>query len=154
MSAPASGGVRPRAFLARYITPRLPHRVLYRLTGGRLGARLPGTPPPVLLLTVTGRHSGSAHDPARLFRAGGDLVVIGSNSGYEADPQWSRNLHANPVAEVQIGAAHQPVRAREAQGEERAQLWAQIAALHPVVAHWQAHARRRFPAWVLDATPS
>lgn len=95
---------------------------LYRATRGRLFGRLGRAP--VLLLTSTGRRSGLPRTaPVLYLRDGERLVVIGSNIGNPRAPAWSLNLEANPDAEVEIGPARFPVRARVAQGEERERLW-------------------------------
>ena len=51
------------------------------------------------------------------------LIVIGSNAGHKSAPAWSLNLEANPDAEVEVGGKRRKVRARVAEGEERAELW-------------------------------
>lgn len=95
---------------------------LYRLSGGRIGGRLDRTP--VLLLTTTGRKSGQSRTVPVAYLADRDrYVVIGSNAGHSKVPAWSLNLEANPAAEVEVGRKRMPVRARVAEGEERAELW-------------------------------
>jgi deazaflavin-dependent oxidoreductase (nitroreductase family) len=95
---------------------------LYRLSSGRIGGRVGNAP--VLLLTTTGRKSGQARTAPVVYLAGGEsLVVIGSNAGHSRAPAWSLNLKANPDAEVEVGRDRRPVRARVAEGEERADLW-------------------------------
>jgi deazaflavin-dependent oxidoreductase (nitroreductase family) len=54
---------------------------------------------------------------------GDRLVVIGSNAGNRRPPAWSLNLVAHPDAEVEIGRERRRVRARVAEGDERALLW-------------------------------
>ena len=49
--------------------------------------------------------------------------MINTNAGNAKIPAWSLNLKANPEAEVEIGRKRRPVRARIAEGEERADLW-------------------------------
>ena len=49
--------------------------------------------------------------------------MINTNAGNAKAPAWSLNLKANPEAEVEIGRKRRPVRARIAEGEERADLW-------------------------------
>lgn len=101
----------------------------YRLSGGRLFGKI-GTAP-VLLLTTTGRRSGEKRTAPVLYMADGDrLVVIGSNAGNERPPAWSLNLVAHPDAEVEIGRERRPVRARVAEGEERAELWRRMNEEH------------------------
>lgn len=95
---------------------------LYRLTRGRVGGRVGGGP--VLLLTTTGRKSGQPRTAPVLYLADGDrFVVINTNAGNTKTPAWSLNLRANPEAEVEVGERKVKVRARLAEGEERADLW-------------------------------
>lgn len=95
---------------------------LYRLSGGRIGGRIGEAP--VLLLTTTGRKSGQPRTaPVVYLEDRENVIVIGSNAGHSRTPAWSLNLKANPAAEVEIGREHRSVRARVAEGEERAELW-------------------------------
>jgi deazaflavin-dependent oxidoreductase (nitroreductase family) len=95
---------------------------LYRATGGRLLGRVGKAP--VLLLTTTGRKSGQKRTAPVVFLADGErMIVIGSNAGNDRVPAWALNLKANPDAEVEVGRRRQKVRARVAEGEERAELW-------------------------------
>jgi deazaflavin-dependent oxidoreductase (nitroreductase family) len=81
----------------------------------------------VLLLTATGRRSGQPRTTPVLYLADGNRqIVIGSNAGHENEPAWSLNLKANPEAEIEIGRKRHPVRARIAEGEERAELWRRV----------------------------
>lgn len=95
---------------------------LYRLSGGRVGGKLGKAP--ILLLTTTGRKSGEPRTAPVLYLADGDrFVVINTNAGNAKTPAWSLNLRANPEAEVEVGRRRVAVRARLAEGEERADLW-------------------------------
>jgi F420H(2)-dependent quinone reductase len=95
---------------------------LYRLSRGRIGGRIAEAP--VLLLTTTGRKSGQRRTAPVVYLAdGGNFAVIGSNAGHSRSPAWSLNLKADPEAEVEVGRDRHRVRARLAEGEERADLW-------------------------------
>jgi len=95
---------------------------LYRLSGGRVGGKVGRAP--VLLLTTTGRKSGEPRTAPVVYLADGEnAVVINTNAGNAKVPAWSLNLEANPEAEVERGRRRYPVRARVAEGEERARLW-------------------------------
>ena len=95
---------------------------VYRMTGGRLMGKV--NKAPVLLLTTTGRKSGQKRTaPVVYLEDGGRLAVINTNAGNTRLPAWSLNLQANPEAEVEVGRKCMSVRARAAEGEERAELW-------------------------------
>lgn len=95
---------------------------LYRVSGGRVGGKVGRAP--VLLLTTTGRKSGQPRTaPIVYLEDEGRFVVINTNAGNERIPAWSLNLAANPEAEVEVGRKRHRVRARLAEGEERADLW-------------------------------
>jgi deazaflavin-dependent oxidoreductase (nitroreductase family) len=95
---------------------------LYRATRGRLFGRIGRAP--VLLLTTTGRRSGQPRTAPVLYLADEPrMVVIGSNAGNERPPAWALNLLEHPDADVQIRGERRQVRARVAEGEERAELW-------------------------------
>lgn len=95
---------------------------LYRLSGGRVGGKVGRGP--VLLLTTTGRRSGEPRTAPVLYLADGDrFVVINTNAGNTKTPAWSLNLRADPDAVVEVRRKRIKVRARLAEGEERADLW-------------------------------
>jgi deazaflavin-dependent oxidoreductase (nitroreductase family) len=95
---------------------------VYRLTGGRVGGHVGKAP--LLLLTTTGRKSGEPRTAPVVYLADdGRLILIDTNAGNERLPAWSLNLGANPEAEAEVGRKRIPVRARVAEGEERAELW-------------------------------
>ena len=101
------------------------HRLLSRLSGGRLGTRrASGQRAGVLFLETIGRRSGRPRRTGLYYaQVGRDFVVVASNAGSEQDPAWWLNLQANPVAEVQVGPRVYPVRAERAHAAERARLW-------------------------------
>jgi F420H(2)-dependent quinone reductase len=122
---------------------------LYRLSGGRIGGKIAGSP--VLLLTATGRKSGQPRTAPVLYLADGERqVVIGSNAGHKNEPAWSLNLKANPDAEVEIGRSKRPVRARVAEGEERAELWRKVNEQYSGFDDYAARTDRDIAVFVLE----
>lgn len=125
------------------------HLRAYRMSGGRLGSKLMGLP--VLLLTTKGRKSGEARtSPLMYLPRGDDFVVIASYLGEPKHPAWFLNLRTNSTADVQLGSTHYSVRAREAEGSERDELWRSAVAKTPDYAEYQTRTTRRIPVVVLE----
>jgi F420H(2)-dependent quinone reductase len=122
---------------------------VYRATGGRIGSKVGKAP--VLLLTTTGRKSGQQRTAPVVYLADGErLVVIGSNAGHKRAPAWSLNLKANPDAEVEVGRDRRPVRARVAEGEERAGLWRKHNDQYAGFDEYEERTDRDIAVFVLD----
>ena len=122
---------------------------LYRLSRGRLMGKV-GTAP-VLLLTSTGRRSGQQRTAPVLYLVDGErLVVVGSNAGNKRAPAWSFNLQANPDAEVDVRGKRRSVRARVAEGEERARLWEKVNELYEGFDSYDANTSREIAVFVLE----
>jgi len=102
------------------------HRAIFRLTGGRRGLWR-ATPKRwgALRLHTVGRKSGKERIAILGYQEDGpNLVTIAMNGWMEAEPAWWLNLQERPDATVELKGASHEVRARRAQGEERARLWA------------------------------
>lgn len=98
------------------------HQWLYETSDGRIGAVLGGRP--MLLLRTVGRKTGAPRTAALLYvRDGDNYAVIGSKGGAPNHPGWYYNLRAQPDVEIQVGRERIPVRARIAEGDERARIW-------------------------------
>ena len=78
-------------------------------------------------------------------------MVIASKGGAPEHPAWFRNLEAQPDCEIRVGPAAMKARARVAEGDERASLWKQLAAIYPPYDDYQrAAGERRIPVVVLQ----
>jgi deazaflavin-dependent oxidoreductase (nitroreductase family) len=122
---------------------------LYRLSRGRIGGRVGRAP--VLLLTTTGRKSGQSRTAPVVYLADGErLVVIGSNAGNVRPPAWALNLRATPDAAVEVGADRRDVRARVAEGEERADLWRRMNEQYGGFEDYRAKTSRDIALFVLE----
>ncbi len=129
------------------------HKVLYRVSGGRVGGRIWGLS--ILLLTTSGRRTGKARTtPLCFFRDGEDLVVVASNGGMDWFPSWWLNLLHEPRAAVQVGRRRRAVRAREATPEERARLWTELTSIAPGYLRYQERTRREIPLAILQPADS
>jgi F420H(2)-dependent quinone reductase len=102
------------------------HRALYRTTGGRVGLRRP-TPKTwgMMRLRTVGRRTGEERIAILgYYEDGPNLVTLAMNGWAEGEPAWWLNLQARPDATVDLVDGPRAVRARAAEGEERARLWA------------------------------
>src|SRR5438132_1599036 len=73
---------------------------------------------------TTGRVSGEPRTTPLIFRPDGDSwVVVASKGGSPDHPGWYQNLEARADATIQVKDEQIPVRARTAEGDERARLW-------------------------------
>ena len=128
------------------------HRVLRRLTGGRIGTsqateRRLGT----LFLHTQGHKSGKPRVNGLFYlRSGPAFVVVGSNAGLGTDPAWWANLQAEPEAEVELDGRRHRVLARRASEAEAAMLWPRFDAANPEFVSYRAKAGRPIPVVILD----
>ncbi|GAA3385150.1 nitroreductase family deazaflavin-dependent oxidoreductase [Cryptosporangium minutisporangium] len=130
---------------------------LYRRTRGRIGGKWRvgagfRKPVPVLLLDHRGRKSGRPFTTPVLYAVDGDdLLVVASQGGLEAHPQWYLNLCASPETSVQIRGSRRSVRARVAEGAERARRWQVAVEAYADFDTYQSWASREIPLIVLES---
>lgn len=129
---------------------------LYRRSGGRVGktwrigsAMRRGVP--ICLLTTTGRKSGQPRTvPLVYLKDGDDVVLVASQGGLPNDPQWYRNLVADPEVTLQFGPSVQPMRARTAAPAERAALWPRLTELYADFASYATWTEREIPVVICE----
>jgi deazaflavin-dependent oxidoreductase (nitroreductase family) len=122
---------------------------IYRATKGRFMNKVGNAP--VLLITTTGRKSKQLRTAPVCYLADGErLIVIGSNAGNANAPAWALNLQADANAEVEVRGEHRRVRARVADGEERADLWRKMNEQYSGFDTYEARTDRNIALFVLD----
>jgi deazaflavin-dependent oxidoreductase (nitroreductase family) len=82
------------------------------------------------------------------------VVLVASKGGDDRDPQWYRNLTANPDVEVVIGGATRTMRARTASPAEKAALWPDIVAAYKYYDSYQKRADRDIPVVICEPRPA
>ena len=129
----------------------------FRLTNGRFGSRWRigagwSKPVPTLLLDHVGRKSGRRFTTPLLYLDDGDrLVVVASQGGLPKNPQWYANLLAHPETTVRVRKEGvRRVRAREAVGAERAELWPRLVELYADFEKYARWTDREIPVVVLE----
>ena len=105
-----------------------------------------------LLAITRGRKSGEERMLPLIYKRVGDaFVIIASKGGAPSHPAWYLNMLADPEFEVRAGADRYRVRARTAEGDERSDLWDQLAEVYPPYNDYQVSAGdREIPVVVLD----
>ena len=105
----------------------------------------------LVLLTTTGRRSGEPRTTPMMFHRDGDRVlVIASNVGAAAHPDWYRNLAADPHVTVEIGDETYPALATPTEGADRERVWAELKERYPFFAdHEEKAAPRTIPVVAL-----
>lgn len=87
------------------------HDMVYQKTNGRLGHRLPGLPPNLLLHTI-GAKTGRPRTHALSYARDGDrYLIVASKGGAPRSPGWYHNLKAHPDVDINVGPRRLPVSA-------------------------------------------
>jgi deazaflavin-dependent oxidoreductase (nitroreductase family) len=125
------------------------HRFWYRVSGGRVGAKVAGMP--VLQLTTTGHRSGEPRTVLLTyvpFPVG--FAVIASNAGSQDPPAWWLNLQADPAATVSVGRETFDVMARELAGSDRDDAWQAAVRANPGYDDYRKATTREIPVVLLE----
>jgi deazaflavin-dependent oxidoreductase (nitroreductase family) len=139
----------PRATSQAWNLLQRSHLTLFRASGGRLGGTFGGVR--VLMLHHIGRRSGEHRVSPLLYIEDGDLLaIIASKGGHPRHPAWFHNLMAHPDTQVELRQERREVRARVAQGDERAGLWSKATAVWPDYENYQLRTGRTIPVVVLE----
>ncbi len=124
---------------------------LYRISGGRVPARLGKAP--IMLLTTTGSKSGKRRTNPVLYMVDGvNLVTVASAGGADKNPSWFVNLMHNPEAVVTIKREKRKVRARRATPDERIQLWPLLTTMFQGYDDYSKKTKREIPVVILALT--
>ena len=132
----------PKGWVRRHISD-------YERTDGTKGHRWHGVD--TLLLTTRGRRTGKLRRTALIYGRDRDrYLVVASQAGARQDPNWYRNLVADPEVRVQVGAETFVGRARPASAEEKPKLWRQMASIWPDYDRYQAKTDRDIPVVIIE----
>jgi len=133
-------------------TMNLVHRTLLNLSGGRIGKTLGNMP--VYKVTTTGRVSGQPRTVMLTAPVHHDdtYVFVASKGGDDRDPDWYRNLVANPEFTLEPADGSGPITlvARTASAEEKTELWPRIVAAYKGYGGYQSKTQRDIPVVVAE----
>ncbi|MDJ0923745.1 MAG: nitroreductase/quinone reductase family protein [Acidimicrobiia bacterium] len=125
------------------------HRLIWNLSGGRLGRKLLGMP--VLELVTTGHKSGQERK-ILIFYVGSENapLIVGTNGGAAYDPAWVKNLRANPEAQARWNGKWRDVYAVELTGNDHEEAWQTAVAASETYLVYEKTATRHVPIYRLD----
>jgi len=126
------------------------HRLLFRMSRGRLLGRLEGSG--VLILVTTGRRSGKPCSSPLLyfqFEESGDLIVVASNYGQDHHPEWYLNIEKNSKVSVEMSGGSFAAEARITQGREHSELYDKVVAKNARFARYLIYTAREIPVIAL-----
>lgn len=126
------------------------HHGVLAVTGGRYPRKLMGMA--AVELTTIGRKSGEPRTTMLTSPISDDsrVVLVASKGGDDRNPQWYRNLSANPDVEVTIDGSTRKMRARTASPDEKAALWPDIVAAYKGYDSYQKRAGREIPVIICE----
>ena len=125
------------------------HVARYRETDGKEGHDWQGTQ--TLILTTTGRKSGTQRDAALIYAPAGEaFAIVASKGGADQPPAWYLNLEAEPTVEVQVWGDRFKASARTAGAEEKAEIWPTLTKEWPDYDKYQQKTDREIPVVMLE----
>lgn len=120
-----------------------------RANAGEVGGYFEGAT--MLLLHHTGARTGTERVNPLVYLPHDDgFVIFASKGGADTNPDWLHNLRANPEAAVEVGTETMRVKAREAEGDERDQLWEAVKSYRAGFADYEQKTSRVIPVVVLE----
>ncbi len=122
----------------------------FRANDGKVGGWFEGQT--LLLLHHAGAKSGTERvNPLVYQQVDDSYAIFGSAGGQPRDPQWFRNLLAHPDVTVEVGTTTVKVRARVAEPDERATIYAtQKERMSNFADYEKSAAPREIPVLLLD----
>ena len=116
----------------------------FRAKAGKVADPFEGAP--VLLLHTKGAKSGLERvNPMMYLEESGRVFVFASKAGADTDPDWYRNLVANPGVRVELGVDTFAANAVPLDQPERDRVYAIQADRNPGFAEYEAKTTRLIP---------
>ena len=123
----------------------------YEASDGREGGTLPGTNYQVVVITSLGARSGNLRkNPVMRVERDGAYLAVASKGGAPEDPEWAHNFRAHPEVDLQDGADKATYRARELEGDERADWWQHAVSTWSTYGEYQQKTDREIPLFLLE----
>jgi deazaflavin-dependent oxidoreductase (nitroreductase family) len=126
------------------------HQAIVHLSGGQVLGSACGMP--VVELHTVGRKSGRPRSTMLTAPVidGARVVLVASKGGDDRDPDWYRNLVANPEVELTMAGRRRPMRARPASPQEKAELWPRVVSAYQGYGSYQRRTSRDIPLVICE----
>ena len=131
------------------------HDAIYKGTNGRIGHRIPGAPPNLLLHTIGAKTGQQRTTSLTYAKDGDDYLIVASKGGDPRSPGWYHNLKAKPEIEINVGPRRFAVTAKPVlpDNPDYARLWTIVNKNNANrYQNYQSRTSRQIPVVIL--TPS
>ena len=129
------------------------HSAVLRMSGGRLMHQLLGLN--MLLLFTKGRRTGQTKtNPLLYVQDGNQYYCVASFGGNDRNPQWFRNLVANPKVQLLVKGRHITAMADVTSGKERCDAWKKLVNYYPPFSKYQRRTSRTIPVVKFHPLPN
>jgi deazaflavin-dependent oxidoreductase (nitroreductase family) len=120
----------------------------FRANRGKVGGYFEHTN--LLLLHTKGAKSGSERiNPVAYFIDDNRYVIIASKGGADTNPDWYRNLLANPDVSVEVGTEQFQATAKAASEPERTRLYEKMESINRGFTNYKQKTSRVIPVITL-----
>jgi deazaflavin-dependent oxidoreductase (nitroreductase family) len=126
------------------------HRAIMHASAGRVGRSAFGMP--AIELFTVGRRSGRTYSTMLTAPVvdGETVILVASKGGDDRDPDWYRNVVANPDVELIMNGSRRRMRARSATGEEKVELGPRIIASYKPYGSYRRRTSRDIPLVICE----
>ncbi|MEO1055867.1 MAG: nitroreductase family deazaflavin-dependent oxidoreductase [Actinomycetota bacterium] len=126
------------------------HRAIRTVSGGRWGNTVSSMP--VVELHTVGRKSGKPRTTmlSAPIIDDGTYVIVASKGGDDRDPDWYRNLVAEPNVALTVDGTKADFTAHVADDAEKAELWPRIVEAYDGYGKYQERTDREIPVVVCE----
>ena len=126
------------------------HRFVLRLSGGRVLNSAFGMP--AVELHSVGRKSGRIRTTMLTAPVvdGDRVVLVASKGGDDRNPDWYRNIMANPEIQLTMAGESRRMRARTATSDEKADLWPRIVSAYKGYGGYQRRTELDIPVVICE----
>ena len=134
----------------RMKTVNVVHKTILTVSGGRFGHTAGSMP--VVKLHAVGRKSGKTRVTMLTspIHEDGTYVLVASKGGDDRDPDWYRNIVANPEVQLEISDETLDFTARVLTAEEKLDVWPQITEAYKGYAGYQKKTDREIPVVICE----